>query len=99
MSEILKILTIANIVAQIIQNFLNAGGPSFQPSTIANEASKEIQRKVATGYLPADVLDGHEQIIQQSLCYHPLIANDSVAAVLDDKRKKDESTAGFLDKK
>jgi hypothetical protein len=75
MNEILKYLTIANLVGQIIQNFLNAGGPSVNPLIVANEVSKELERRVANGFLPSDILDDHESIIQAAIDYHPSIPN------------------------
>jgi len=71
MREFLKWFTIARMVSQIVQNFIDAGGPSVNPVVVANEVSKELVRKVAAGYLPADMLDWHEEIIQEAIALHP----------------------------
>ena len=88
LEKFFKIWTIVNTVWEIVDNFLKAGGASVNPLIVANEASKEIQRKVAAGFLPKNVLDDHQKIIQGAILFHPAIQNvpqpdDSTAAVLD----------------
>lgn len=75
MNDFFKIWTIVNIVNQIVQNFLTAGGPSVNPLIVANEASKELQRKVSAGFLPEDVLKEHQDVIRDAILYHPAIQN------------------------
>ena len=75
MTEFAKWWTIFNIVWQIVANFTNAGGPSVNPLIVANETGKELVRKVASGFLPADILTGYPDIIQAAIDAHPAIQN------------------------
>jgi len=77
MTEFAKWWTIFNIVWQIVANFTAAGGPSVNPLIVANETGKELVRKVASGFLPADILTGYPDIIQAAIDAHPAIQNIS----------------------
>lgn len=71
MNEFMKWFTIATITAQIIQNFLNAGGPAPNPAIVQQEVSKELVRKAAAGMIPDDFLEDHEEVIQAAIEAHP----------------------------
>lgn len=73
--EFFKFWTIANTVWQIVNNFVTAGGPSVNGTIVAQEASKDLKRRVEQGYLKPSVLDGHEEIIAEAIDNHPLIQN------------------------
>ncbi len=75
MNDFFKWWTIANTVWQIVNNFVQAGGPSVNPETVAQETAKELTRKVYDGYLPASILDGSADIIAEAIDNHPAIQN------------------------
>lgn len=76
MNEFFKWWTIANTVWGIVNNFVTAGGPSPNPTIVAQEASKELERKVYAGFLPPSTLDGKDAIISTAIDYHPAIQNN-----------------------
>jgi hypothetical protein len=75
MNDFFKWWTIANTVWGIVDNFVKAGGPAVNPATVAQEAVKDLNRRVYAGYLPSSILDDHEAIIQTAIDNHPLIQN------------------------
>ena len=75
MKEFFKWWTIANTVWQIVNNFVQAGGPGINPTVVAQETAKDLNRRVFDGYLPPDTLVGADEIIQTAIDNHPLIQN------------------------
>lgn len=76
MKDFFKWWTIANTVWEIVNNFVKAGGPGINPTIVAQEASKDLQRRVFSGYLSPSILDDHETVIQTAIDNHPLIQNN-----------------------
>ena len=75
MNEFFKWWTIANTVWQIVNNFVQAGGPHVNAAIVAQESLKELDRRVFSGYLPKSTLDDAPAIIQMAIDNHPLIQN------------------------
>jgi hypothetical protein len=71
MNDFMKYFTIARLVEQIIGNFINAGGPAPNPQVVGEEVRKELVRKVASGHLPEEFLEDHENIIAAAIESHP----------------------------
>lgn len=75
MKEFFKWWTIANTVWEIVSNFTKAGGPGINSDLVAQEAYKEIERRVFSGFLPKDTLNGVGEIIATAIDNHPAIQN------------------------
>jgi hypothetical protein len=75
-NDFFKFWTIANVVWGIVNNFVSSGGPAPNAALLAQEAAKEIDRRVYAGFLPPSIAEGKDAIIQTAVDYHPAVQNN-----------------------